>query len=250
MKNHFIPIITILIAILCVTSIATAQVTAQFGGVTQGMFGARTIGRPNNGMQMTGMFGNRTIGRPRGFQPMDFSGLLQPTLGQFDPNAALQLNSLVSAQNQTLAPRYAISELQSEPGVVQVAPGETNGMEGAVPADRNLGTPLGAETTVQPAAANLIGPRIRMRAGFTPPTRPQAFIRSEELSRRLTSIARSKGMLTGSDIDVYLSEGVAIVQGKVRSPGDRTLLANVLSLNPDVGQIDNRLVVQQSGSMR
>jgi hypothetical protein len=253
MKNHIMLLLTILTASLCGTSIAMAQVSLQYGGVSQGMFGPRVIGRPNTGMEMTGMFGSRAIGRPMGFQPLNYSYLIQPTFEQFAPNTALQPYSLATPGYQAvIGPRYATAELQGEPTVAPAVPEETNGLPAAAPAAPNLRMPVGAEPAVQPAVAIPTGQRFRMQVGFTPHTRPQlnTFIRSEELSNHLTSIARNKGMLTGSDIDVYLSDEVAIVQGKVRSPGDRTLLANVLSLNPGVQQIDNRLVVQQSSSMR
>ena len=58
----------------------------------------------------------------------------------------------------------------------------------------------------------------------------------------MTQIARSKGMLPGQGIDVYLSNNIALLHGTVRTPGDSVLLANVLALEPEVLQIDNRLV--------
>ena len=80
--------------------------------------------------------------------------------------------------------------------------------------------------------------------------RAVAFIRSPELSDRLTRIARARSMLAGEGINVYLNnKNIALLLGSVRMPGDRVMLANVLSLEPDVGQIDNRLVVQGSPAL-
>jgi hypothetical protein len=72
--------------------------------------------------------------------------------------------------------------------------------------------------------------------------RTESYSRSPELSDRLTQIARSKGMLPGQGIDVYLSNSIALVHGTVRTPSDCVLLANVLATEPEVRQIDNRLV--------
>jgi hypothetical protein len=55
-------------------------------------------------------------------------------------------------------------------------------------------------------------------------------------------------MLAGQDIDVYMSDNVARVQGAVRTPADCVLLKNVLALEPEVRQIDNRLVPAASGT--
>jgi len=65
----------------------------------------------------------------------------------------------------------------------------------------------------------------------------------------LTRIARTKGMLSGQGIDVYLSNNVARLEGTVRTPGDCVLLASVLALEPGVRQIDNRLVAEGSGTL-
>ncbi len=51
-------------------------------------------------------------------------------------------------------------------------------------------------------------------------------------------------MLVGPAINVYLGSDVAVVQGVVRTAGDRAVLRNVLGLEPDVSRIDDRLVVQ------
>jgi hypothetical protein len=58
----------------------------------------------------------------------------------------------------------------------------------------------------------------------------------------LTQIARTKGLLFGPAIDVYLSKNIAIMQGAVGTPADCVLMAKVLALEPEVQQIDNHLV--------
>ncbi len=55
-------------------------------------------------------------------------------------------------------------------------------------------------------------------------------------------------MLPGQQtIEVYMSNGVALVQGAVRTRDEGVLLLSVLSLEPQVQQIDNRLVVEGLG---
>ena len=93
---------------------------------------------------------------------------------------------------------------------------------GMNPAEPALGLTRGIE---QPVAAS-----------------PQPYSRSSELSDLLTHIARSKGLLSGPAIDVYVSNKVTLIQGAVGTPGDCVLLARVLALQPEVQQIDNRLV--------
>ena len=58
----------------------------------------------------------------------------------------------------------------------------------------------------------------------------------------MTQIARSKGLLPGPAIDVYLSNNIAIMQGAVGTPATASCMAKVLALEPEVQQIDNHLV--------
>jgi hypothetical protein len=69
------------------------------------------------------------------------------------------------------------------------------------------------------------------------------------LSDRLTRFARTKGVLAGQGLDVYLSGTTARVEGAVRTPHDRVLLATILGLEPAVRQIDNRLIVEAAGTL-
>jgi hypothetical protein len=58
----------------------------------------------------------------------------------------------------------------------------------------------------------------------------------------VTQIARSKGLLFGPAIDVYVSNNVALIQGAVVTPSDSTELATALAQEPGVLLIDSRLV--------
>jgi hypothetical protein len=66
----------------------------------------------------------------------------------------------------------------------------------------------------------------------------------------LTRIARDKGMLAGGRLNVSLDGNVAVIEGGVRTPGDAAALANVLSLEPRVQRIDNRLYTVESNTAK
>ena len=58
----------------------------------------------------------------------------------------------------------------------------------------------------------------------------------------MTQIARTKGLLFGPTIDIYVSNNVALIQGAVGTTSDSTQLATALAHEPGVLRIDNRLV--------
>jgi hypothetical protein len=112
--------------------------------------------------------------------------------------------------------------------------------------EQALGMPLGIGP---PAAWNVAAGRVGTRAASPSAARPPLYTRSPELSGRLTRIARTKGMLSGPGIDVYLGNNTALLQGTVRTSGDCAVLASILALEPEVGQIDNRLIAEGSGTL-
>ena len=213
---------------LCIPQSVVAQASPQ-GNQTHGTFGDRTLGqsfvpRPSTfgGGIQTGPGGNFLfLGRSDGSAAFA-TPWRQNDTGVVGPSPAGQppLNTVLSPQSS--APEYNLPEIQA---ILDLAPPsfpETNGREGTSPAEPVLGLTRG------------IGP---------PAARPQQpYIRSPELSDRLTQIARSKGLLSGPGIDVYLGNNVVLLQGAVRTPSDCVLLASVLALEPEVRQIDNRLV--------
>ena len=85
-------------------------------------------------------------------------------------------------------------------------------------------------------------PVLRVAAAPPAASPQQPYSRSAELSDRLTQIARTKGLLFGPAIDVYVSNNVALIQGAVGTPSDSTQLATALAHKPGVLRIDNRLV--------
>ncbi|MGO9110977.1 MAG: hypothetical protein ACLP9L_17280 [Thermoguttaceae bacterium] len=218
-KSRVLALVAVLALSLCTAQIVVAQVLL-------------------HGNQTSGMFGNRTLGQPLVPGPSTFGGGIQNSpggaaafampWGQGDwgvvvPSPAAQptLNAAFSPQSPAL--EDYLPELQAILDLVPLSFPETNGREGTIPAEPALGRTRG------------IGP---------PAARPQQpYTRSPELSDRLTQIARSKGLLAGPGIDVYLSNNnVALLQGAVGTPGDCVMLAKVLALEPEVQQIENRLV--------
>jgi hypothetical protein len=106
----------------------------------------------------------------------------------------------------------------------------------------NGAMPNAAPGAATPAAANMPYPHgWAFTTASASKARKPSLVRSAELSNSLTQIARDKRMLAGKRIDVLMYGDVAIIQGTVHSYGDSTALANVLSLEPKVNRIDNRL---------
>jgi hypothetical protein len=128
---------------------------------------------------------------------------------------------------------------------MQLGANPGNMQQGANPGTAQSGANLGTATAV---AANVTPQRAKFYTASVLSARRQPFSRSPELSDRLTGIARSRGMLVGKGINVYVSNDVALVQGTVRTSADSAALASVLGLEPDVEHIDNRLSVAAAGN--
>ena len=241
---------------LCEPQMLLAQVPPQ-GNESRDAFGARTLGKPlaprpskfGGGIQ-TGASGNFLYrGRADGsgafaapWRQAD-AAMLEQTIGA---RAAEQPAPHFVVSPQTPAPEYNVPELPTIPESAPSLFPETNGWEGTSPVEQALGMTFGVGP---PAAWNVTVPRAGTRTATVSTARPQPYARSPELSDLLTRIARTKGMLSGHGIDVYMSNDIALLQGTVRTPGDRVLLANILGLEPTVQQIDNRLVVERSDAI-
>jgi hypothetical protein len=133
----------------------------------------------------------------------------------------------------------------TNPGATQSGANPGNMQQGANPGNMQPGANPG---TAAAGAVNVTPQRAKFYTASVSFARPQPYSRSPELSDRLTMIARSKGMLVGKGINVYMSNDVALVQGTVRTPADSAALASVLGLEPDVEHIDNRLSVAATGN--
>ncbi|MCC6126394.1 MAG: hypothetical protein IT426_15660 [Pirellulales bacterium] len=223
---------------------------------TTGMFGTRTVGGSNFGISSTGMFGNRYLGSAlnsyaAGIQngvgvAAPYSGLMpNSTLpvsnvggmpSAMEPNANDTNNTAEQPPEQS-AERPAAPEATSQP-----SPTPT-GTEGTPPADQGAGSaaPTGMETSAIPSIPY---PRGLAFAASALPVRAPTSVRSAELSNRMTRIARDRGMLVGREIEVSIHGDIAVLQGTVHTPGEAVLLATVLSLEPKVRRIDNRLATE------
>jgi hypothetical protein len=231
-KRCTLALTAVLALSLCKLQMVVAQVPPQ-GNQNYGTFGNRTLGQPlvpapstfGGGIQTApgGSFLGRSGGSPASATPGPQNNMRMPA-----PNAAAQpaLNAAVSPQSPA-AERDA-PELPSITNLAPLLVPETNGPEGTVRTAPALG--LRAPGTLD--------------GGSAPPAASpqQSYSRSAELSDRLTQIARTKGLLFGPAIDVYVSNNVALIQGAVGTPSDSTQLATALAHEPGVLRIDNRLV--------
>ncbi|MGA2062833.1 MAG: hypothetical protein ABSG67_20360 [Thermoguttaceae bacterium] len=293
MKTYILALMAVMALTLYESQMVAAQWVAQYGGVTQGMFGYRMIGRPNSGLATTGVFGTRPIGQTYyvpgpgnftsniQFSPYQGYVINNPTYGYqvVTPNPALgpwydtnilaypfastfpyspttetnvgeaigptipgnPANPVATPENTNLGAVPA----GAAPGAVQQGANPGNMQQGASTGAMQPGANLG---TVAVGVVNIAPQRAKFYSASVLSARRQSFSRSPELSDRLTMLARTRGMLVGKGINVYMSNDVALIQGAVRSPADSAALASVLGLEPDVEHIDNRLSVAAGGN--
>jgi hypothetical protein len=233
--------------------------TPYTGRGTSGMFGYRVIGGgPSLGVSTPSMFGPRFIGP---IQNSISLGIQSGGGANFSPPAPAPYSSsyLPPIRVTQIEPegnandRNNLNNIQEQPLLPEVGPQaypEPNmpiGPEGMMPLEQGPGIPSGVETpgAATPAAMSTPYPRGWAFAASSLTGRSSSNARSTELSDRLTQIARDKGMLAGRRINVSLVGDTAVVEGTVRTPGDRAMLANVLSLEPRVQRIDNRLYAEE-----
>jgi hypothetical protein len=202
-----------------------------------------------------GMFGNRFLGQPLAPQPSSFGGGIQlgpagnfVSLGR--PNGATSFPlwkqysgapiDLGVAASPPAQPAAQLSPPRQPPagGVPAVQVGQPAQPPANSPQESVGAAPGGTTPPTWDFAVRRGGSGVDAAAA-----RGEPLVRSPVLSDRLTRIARTKNMLAGRGIDVYLRGDTALVQGAVRTSGDRALLANVVRLEPDVSRIDNQLTV-------
>jgi hypothetical protein len=259
-----------------------AQVSYRNGLSYQGgMFGDRTLGQSLSPRPST--FGGQIQTAPSGaflyIGNQGTAGGFATPWRQIDPLVVLESVSpppggrplpivevtppLVSPATTVLPPEYLPPEVFAAEQPATASPTETGTRNNAGGANNPGGTnntaPTGqatnaAPTGQTPAASPGNAPRttaiVALSAEASPaasasPAPTASFVRSARLSERLTRIARGQNLLAGQDINVYLSNHVALLQGTVRAVGDRVLLANIVNLEPSVWQINNRLTVER-----
>jgi hypothetical protein len=240
MKNSMLVFMAGLTLVLCESVAVVGQTSAR-----SGMFGSRVLGQslaPNprsfgGGNQTTPSGNFLYLGRLNG--GTDFTTPWWPLY----PGMGAQAAGASPVVQPTLQSQRPASPVQVAPPSQSPAPGYNPLTPSA---EQGASTALGMGTT---PAWSLAGARDGTRAASASAARAEPYTRSPELSDRLTRIARTRGMLAAQAIDVCLSGNVALVQGAVRTQADRVLLGNVVGLEPDVSQIDNRLIVTGSGGL-
>lgn len=272
MKRYGFAIIAIL-AVSPTTSRLAAQ-TIYTGVGTSGMFGYRTIGGAPLGVVTPSMFGNRFIGPTlnsfytgaqngtgtrvwyRGQEPYSASYLpplsvAQPAISANEMNTMNNVQELPTLEQPVLQQPGPIMEPAPYP-VPYPMPISPNTPGAATPIEQGPAAPPagGAAPAPNAAAVAVPYPRAWTFAPRLTPSRTAPGTRSADLSDRLTRIARDKGMLGEGRLNVSLYGSVAVIEGAVRTPGDRNALANVLSLEPRVQRIDNRLYTAGSNTAR
>jgi hypothetical protein len=268
MKNNMLALMAALALAFCGSEIAVGQISYQ-----PGIFGYRALGQPL--APVPGTFGGvvqvNVAGSARlpGW-PAVGNGLTAPWGLPYQSGIAQTINTLPATQ-------WALPAQQSVGGIPVVPPPETlaeamqigpapevppRGYNGPIQVGSPPRLPLpgynAPASLPEQGVATMSGAATGATRNYTigrtvnraVTARAEPFVHSPELSARLTRIARTRGMLSGPAIDVYLSGNIAVVQGAVRNAANRTVLGNVLGLEPDVSQIDNRLVVQGYASRR
>jgi hypothetical protein len=256
MKNNLSILLAALALVFCEAAMAVGQFSYQASQFSYqaGQFGYRALGQPlapppsyfNGGLPTSAIGRFQTPGLlngPNGFVPLwqpPYLGAITPAIAPL-PAAQLTVSpqSPVGGVPVVPPPGAATPAVQIGPPPQLPPPGSVR--PAALPG-QGAGVPSVAATgrTWNYSTGQSAG-----RAAFA---RAEPYVRSPELSARLTRLARNRGMLVGPAINVYLGGDVAVVQGVVRTAADRAVLRNVLGLEPDVSRIDDRLVVQGYGS--
>jgi hypothetical protein len=180
------------------------------------------------------MFGNRYFG-PAVNSHVTGSGAVRTAATTPSTTPTLSNNGIPTPSNGNLNQKNAPESPAAPENRGQPLPTDTsNGMEGSTPSNPTPASVGEGSATVPRQWAFATAPA-------TGSNNRRSTVRSTVLSDRLTSIARDKGMLVGRRIDVLVQGDTAILQGRVHGQGDRATLANVLSLEPRVNSIDNRL---------
>jgi hypothetical protein len=248
MRNITLALMGAVIFTLGESAVAVGQYSYQAG-----QFGYRVLGQPlapppsqfNGGLSI-GVIGRfPTLGRLNGWNDFampwrqPYQSAIDPTIVLPNALATLPMQSPAAAVQLAPPPGTQMPAVQMGPPFQSPPPGYNAFMP---PPEQGAGMPPVAETG---RAWNYATGQVANRAVFVP---AESYVRSPELSARLTRIARARGMLAGPAIDVYLSGDVALVRGVVRNTANCTVLCNVLGLEPNVSRIDNRLVVKGYGS--
>jgi hypothetical protein len=228
---------------------------------TSGMFGPRVVGGQSFGAASTGMFGTRFVGPPMNSYNLGIQNGTVVALPYASPANSATLSALYPETPATVVENDMnnmnnAGVMEEMPPITEAAPqplplpapANGTGTPASTPTQQGPAAAPAVPTAQSPAAMNSPYPRGWAFAGTSLPGSAPAYVRSATLSDRLTQIARDRGMLAGQRIEVSLYGDIALVQGTVLTSGDRTVLANVLSLEPRVQRIDNRLKTEENNA--
>ncbi len=245
MKNILLEMAAVLTLVFCASTTAVGQ-----NGYPPGAFGYRALGLPLAPLpsNFSGGLPPSATGRFPGlglFSGMyGFTPLWQPPyVGTIGPAVA----PLPAAQ-VALPPQPPVGAGPAAPVAATTPAVQLSGPPLQPPAPLSASPASPAAQTIGAGPGGEIGPAWKYATGHSAGraafARTEPYLRSPELSALLTRIGQTRRMLAGPAINVYLSGNVALMRGVVRSTADRTVLRNVLGLEPNVSRIDDRLVVQ------
>ena len=233
-----------------------------------GMFGDRTLGRPVQ--PGASRFGNAIQRGPSG----DFLGVGRTDGGSplfATPWRRTELVPLLVVWGN--APPYVSNVLAPQPVVVpqeqqpvaapQEQPWQVPGEQPQAPQQSTPGEPIWfrapsppseSATPVPPGSAGLYrpaglyGPRslglsIAGAPGDDSAGAKAAFQPSPGISARITRLAQAGGLPSSSSIQVRVQGDMAIVRGTAATPYQRSLVENLVGLEPGVWHVDNQVIV-------
>ena len=219
-----------------------------------------------------GMFGDRTLGRPLQPAASRFGGGIQrgPSgnfLGLSRTESRMFLSPWWRAEPvprpvNWAAPPYIVAVPRPQPVVApQAQPGQAPVEQPLPPQQSTPGQPASdiwfrspsppseARTPVTPGSAGSYGPRkslgwnVAGEPGGDSTGAKGPFLPSPGVSARITRLAQAGGVRTSSGMQVCVQGSTATVRGAVATPYQRSLVGNLVGLEPGVWHVDNQVIV-------
>jgi hypothetical protein len=203
---------------------------------------------PDDRPAFRSMFGDRRLGQPLRPGPSRFDSGIQrgPSgnfLGQGRPDGANM---------------FATPWRRVEPGPLPVDGGfPPQPVTAAAPLPVIVAPPQPREASPTPPPeeppAATPAPDIWFRsprgpAAASPPEASNGAWLSPSLSTRIAQLAQAGGVPTSSDLQVCIQGSTAVVRGAVATPYQRSVVGNLLALEPGVWHVDNQVIVTSPGS--
>jgi hypothetical protein len=231
---------------------------------------------PDDRPTYRGLFGDRRLGQPVQPGPSRFGGGIQrgPS-GDFLGQGRTDGSNMFITPWRRVEPGPlpfnwgvsppVISVTVPPPVIVLPQPQEALPVEpqqqptpGQSPADIWFRSPLSPTGMIPPVApgiaGSMYGPRIMpcsdtaQASGESSAYAAGRFQPSPALSARITKLAQAGDVQTSAGLQVCVQGSTAIVRGAVATPYQRSLVGNLVSMEPGVWQVDNQVVVTTPGS--